>query len=52
MNKKLHLNGVEFCLQEWTKCNVVSKVKFVEDKKVKSNKLLITRAPKKYSTLF
>ncbi len=52
MRKKLNLNGVELCLQEWTICNVVSKVKLVRKQNIKSSKLLITRAPKKYSTLF
>lgn len=52
MKEKLNLAGTEYCLQEWVKCNAVSRVKFVSSDKVKSSKVLITRAPKKYSTLF
>ncbi len=52
MNDKLYLKGVEYTLQEWTKCNVISKVKFISKENIKSKKILIIRSPKKYPNLF
>lgn len=52
MKEKLNLAGTEYCLQAWVKCNAVSPVKFVSNEKVKSSRVLITRATKTYSTLF
>jgi len=52
MNDKLHLKGVEYTLQEWSKCNVISKVKFTSRDDIKSKKILIIRSPKKYPNLF
>jgi hypothetical protein len=52
MKEKLNLDETQYCIQEWVKCSAVSQVKFVSSKKIKSSKIQIIKAPKKYSTLF
>lgn len=48
----LHLQGIEFSLQEWKKSSNVSKVKYSKNKNKKSNKTKIFRSPKHFSLIY